>query len=89
VKAGRYQLLVHATGFAELKLTSLQLDARQTLRADVQLKLASARQTVEVAGDSGPVINTENAATGFLSGAKRKTGWPPCETGPAGLFVCG
>ena len=64
VKAGRYELQVHAMGFADLKMTSLQLDARQTLRADVVLKLASSTQTVEVAGDSGPVINTENATIG-------------------------
>ena len=61
LKAGRYELLVHANGFADLKMTSLQLDARQTLRADVELKVAAATQTVEVSGDSGPVINTENA----------------------------
>ena len=64
LKAGRYELIVRAVGFADLKMTSLQLDARQTLRADAQLKLASASQTVEVAGDSGPVINTENATIG-------------------------
>jgi hypothetical protein len=61
LKAGRYELLVHANGFADLKMTSLQLDARQTLRADVELKVAAATQTVEVSGESGPVINTENA----------------------------
>src|SRR5258708_20330088 len=61
LKAGRYELLVHADGFADLKMTSLQLDARQTLRADVELKVATATQTVEVSGESGPVINTENA----------------------------
>jgi hypothetical protein len=64
LKAGRYELVVRANGFADLKMTSLQLDARQALRADVQLKLASATQTIEVAGDSGPVINTENATIG-------------------------
>jgi hypothetical protein len=64
LKAGRYELVVRANGFADLKMTSLQLDARQILRTDLQLKLASATQTVEVAGDSGPVINTENATIG-------------------------
>src|SRR3984893_8416574 len=64
LKAGRYELVVRANGFADLKMTSLRLDARQILRTDLQLKLASATQTVEVAGDSGPVINTENATIG-------------------------
>jgi hypothetical protein len=61
LRAGRYELVVHADGFADLKMMSLQLEARQTLRADAQLKLASAAQSIEVADDSGPVINTENA----------------------------
>jgi hypothetical protein len=77
VKAGHYDLLVQAEGFAEYKRTGLQLDARQTLRADVDLKLASSSQTVEVAGDSGPVINTENATIGdsedFLVGSGTTT----------------
>jgi len=48
LKAGRYKLVVQATGFAEYKMTGLQWDARQTLRADVELQLASRSQTVEV-----------------------------------------
>jgi Carboxypeptidase regulatory-like domain len=76
VKAGRYELLVHATGFADLKMTSWQLDARQTLRADVELKLASATQSVEVAGDSGPVINTENATIGDSKDFQQITNLP-------------
>jgi hypothetical protein len=76
VKAGRYELLVHATGFADLKMTSLQLDARQTLRVDAELKLASATQSVEVAGDSGPVINTENATIGDSKNFQQITNLP-------------
>jgi carboxypeptidase family protein len=76
VKAGRYELLVHATGFADLKMTSLQLAARQTLRADVELKVASATQSVEVAGDSGPVINTENATIGDSKDFQQITNLP-------------
>jgi len=76
LKAGRYNLLVHADGFAEYKMTSLQLDARQTLRADVELKLASSTQTVEVAGDSGPVINTENATIGDSKDFQQITNLP-------------
>jgi Carboxypeptidase regulatory-like domain len=60
LKPGHYELVVAAAGFAEYKVTS-QLDARQTLRFDVVLKLASAAQTIEVGGDAGPAINTENA----------------------------
>ncbi len=76
IKAGRYELVVHADGFAEYKMTSLQLDARQTLRADAELKLASTSQTVEVAGDSGPVINTENATIGDSKDFQQITNLP-------------
>src|SRR6202008_2619152 len=76
LKAGRYNLLVHAEGFADYKMTSLQLDARQTLRADVELKLASSTLTVQVEGDSGPVINTENATIGDSKDFQQITNLP-------------
>jgi hypothetical protein len=61
LRPGHYDLLVSAPGFAEFKISSAQLDVRQTIRFDVALKLASAAQSIEVGGESGPVINTENA----------------------------
>jgi hypothetical protein len=60
LKPGHYELVVVAGGFAEYKVTAAQLDARQTLRFDVTLKLASAVQSIEVASDA-VLINTENA----------------------------
>jgi hypothetical protein len=60
VKPGRYSIVVHSNGFADSKVPELQLDARQTLRIDVALKVASATEVVEVA-DQAPAINTENA----------------------------
>src|ERR1700730_5504413 len=54
LKAGRYDLVVSAAGFADFKISAAHLDARQTLRFDVALKLASASQSIEVAGSSGP-----------------------------------
>ena len=60
VKAGRYEITVHANGFASFKLASVQLEARQAFRADIALKVASATQVVEVS-DIAAVINTENA----------------------------
>ena len=64
LKPGHYQLDVKATGFSDYRLSSVQLDARQNLRLDVSLKLATNAQTIEVSGDSGPVINTENGTIG-------------------------
>src|SRR5580704_1947550 len=64
LKPGHYMLLVKAVGFADYKVASLQLDARQTLRLDVLLRLATSAQTIEVNGEGGPVINTENGTIG-------------------------
>lgn len=60
VKAGRYEFVVEAKGFAQYKVTPVQLDARQTLRLDANLKLASATEIIEV-GAAAPTINTEDA----------------------------
>ena len=60
VKSGRYEITAQADGFAVFKLASIQLDARQTLRTDISLKVQSASETVEV-GDAAPMINTESA----------------------------
>jgi hypothetical protein len=76
LRPGHYDLLVSATGFAEFKISSAQLDARQTIRFDVALKLASAAQTIEVGGDSGPVINTENATIGDSKSFQQITSLP-------------
>lgn len=60
LKPGRYALSALAEGFAEFKVPSAQLDARQTLRIDVTLGVKSQSQTVEVE-DTVATINTENA----------------------------
>src|SRR5712664_2711548 len=76
LRPGHYDLLVSATGFAEFKISATQLDARQTIRFDVALKLASAAQTIEVGGESGPVINTENATIGDSKSFQQITSLP-------------
>lgn len=76
LKPGRYELRVAAAGFAEYKMTSAQLDARQSLRLDVALKLASAAQSIEVGGEAGPVINTENATLGDTKDFQQITNLP-------------
>jgi Carboxypeptidase regulatory-like domain len=76
LRPGHYELFIHADGFADFKMTALQLDARQTLRAEAQLKLATSSQTVEVEGDSGPVINTENATIGDSKDFQQITSLP-------------
>jgi len=76
LKAGRYELVVHADGFADYKASLLQLDARQSLRLDVSLKLASASQSIEVNSDAGPVINTENGTIGDSKDFQQITSLP-------------
>ena len=51
VKPGHYELVIHADGFSDYKISSLQLDARQNLRLDVALKLATSAQTIEVSSE--------------------------------------
>ncbi|MCU1298829.1 MAG: hypothetical protein JWO91_3107, partial [Acidobacteriaceae bacterium] len=63
VKPGKYAVEVQASAFAGFKMPSVQLDARQTLRVDVALKLAGNSEVVEVS-DQAPVINTESATIG-------------------------
>ena len=76
LRAGRYGLLIQADGFADYKVTSLQLDARQSLRLDIDLKLATSSQVIEVSGESGPVINTENGTIGDSKDFKEITNLP-------------
>ena len=75
LKAGHYSLLVKATGFGEYKIPTLQLDARQTLRLDVSLKIATSAQTIEVTGQV-PVINTENGTIGDTKDFQQLTDLP-------------
>ncbi len=76
LKAGRYTLLVKATGFADYKVSALLLEARQSLRLDVALKLATAAQTIEVRGDAGPLIDTEDATLGDTKDFQQITNLP-------------
>jgi hypothetical protein len=76
LKAGRYEILLKADGFADYKVSSLQLDARQSLRLDISLKLASASQSIEVSSDAGPVINTENGTIGDSKDFQQITSLP-------------
>jgi hypothetical protein len=60
LKPGHYAVSAQAQGFADFKVASAELTARQTLRIDVTLGVKSQTQTVEVS-DTVAVINTENA----------------------------
>jgi hypothetical protein len=59
LKAGRYRLAGKKEGFADAKLPEFALAARQELRENLTLSVASQAQTVEVSAASEQ-INTEN-----------------------------
>src|ERR1700684_4045092 len=60
LKPRDYALSAEAPGFAEFRVRSAELAARQTLRIDVTLGIKTQSQAVEVS-DTVAVINTENA----------------------------
>lgn len=76
LKAGNYELVVHADGFADYKFTSLQLAARQSLRVNADLRLSTSTQSIEVKGEAGPAIDTENGTIGDTKDFKEITNLP-------------
>ena len=63
LKPGRYELVAQKADFSMFKIASLQVDARQTVRADITLQVASVGETVEVSA-AAAVINTESGTLG-------------------------
>jgi hypothetical protein len=60
VKAGKYSLHAHHSGFADTVISGISVEARQDLRLTVALNIAEQSTTVEVTS-SADQINTENA----------------------------
>jgi hypothetical protein len=58
MKAGLYTVSAMATGFKDMVLTDVRLDARQTVRADVKLTMGSAQEKVTVEANA-ELVNTE------------------------------
>jgi hypothetical protein len=63
LKPGKYALAAQSQGFADFQVSSAELSARQSLRIEVVLAVASEIQTVEVS-ESALAINTENGVIG-------------------------
>lgn len=59
LEQGTYELTIQATGFQEVRNTSLTLQARETMRVDGALKVASQSQSVTVEAGAATVINTD------------------------------
>ena len=60
LKPGHYTLTATKDGFADAVIDKIELSARQDLRLDLKLSVASQSQTVEVAA-TAVTVNTENA----------------------------
>jgi len=75
LKPGNYAVSIQAQGFADFKVPSAQLVARQMLRIDGDLSLQSQSQTVEVT-DTAATINTENGVISDAKGAAQITQLP-------------
>jgi hypothetical protein len=60
LKPGHYSLTAAKEGFAKAIVDKVELAARQDLRVDVKLALASQNQVVEVS-EAAELVNTENA----------------------------
>ena len=61
MKAGIYTVSAKATGFKDMVLTDIRLDARQTVRADFKLTMGSTAEKVTVEANA-ELINTESQA---------------------------
>src|SRR5467141_2151703 len=59
LEPGSYQLLFEAPGFEKAQISTLDLQARETKRVDVQLKVSTQTESIDVVDSGGAVINTD------------------------------
>src|SRR5438876_3868751 len=59
LEPGSYKVKMEMSGFQIAEYTNIQLLARQTVRIDGQMMVASQAETVSVTAEAAPVINTE------------------------------
>src|SRR5436309_860849 len=59
LEPGTYKVKMEMPGFQVAEYTNIQLLARQTIRIDGQMMVASQAETVSVTAEAAPVINTE------------------------------
>jgi hypothetical protein len=59
LEPGMYTIKIELPGFQIAEFTSITLTARQTIRLDGTMKVATQAESVSVTADAAPVINTE------------------------------
>ena len=68
VPVGRYNVTVHATGFATLLREGIEVSVSQSVRLNAQLELSTLSETVKVAGGAQLVDTTSNALGRVITG---------------------
>ncbi len=63
LQIGEYEIVVQATGFQRQRVPTLTLEIDQKARVDLQLKIGSVAETVEV-NSAAPVLKTDDATVG-------------------------
>ena len=71
LEPGTYRVRIEVPGFQVAEYTDIQLLARQTIRIDGALTVATLAETVIVTGEAAPVINTKHILF-IVSGAFEK-----------------
>jgi len=59
LEPGSYRLTMEMPGFQIAEYTNIQLLARQTIRIDGQMSVATQTETVSVTAEAAPILNTE------------------------------
>jgi hypothetical protein len=75
VRQGNYTITVTAKGFAKTTQKNVHVDVAQVLQVNVQLKLGSATETVEVT-TAPPLMQTEEASVGQVVGSEEVNALP-------------
>jgi hypothetical protein len=73
--AGTYSVAAEAPGFTKTELTAVQLAVYQVLRLDIELKVGSASQTVEVSA-APPMLSTETSSLATIETGQRIVNLP-------------
>ncbi len=73
--AGAYSVAAEASGFTRTELSSVQLGVNQVLRLDIELKVGSASQTIEVSA-APPILSTETSSLSTIETGERIVNLP-------------
>src|SRR6266513_3128621 len=75
MKAGLYTVSAKATGFKDMVLTDVRLEARQTVRADVKMTVGSEAEKITVEANA-ELVNTESQVISASVGSTEVLGLP-------------